>query len=212
MEYLISLLPSEETIQVWLKTYGSVSLFIVMAMGIILLPVPEETLMMVTGVLISRGELNAIPTLSAAYLGSICGITTSYVIGRTLGHHLLVKYGGWVGVTHEKILRAHEWFEHYGKWTLFFGYFVPGVRHFTGLCAGTTYMEYLHFALFAYLGSIFWVSTFLSIGYFLGDLWHPIYEFSKTIVDEIIIAFIAIIALILLGMVIYKYYYKKTSG
>ena len=201
---IISFLPTEETLFNWLTYYGSFSLFILMALGIILLPVPEETLMVTAGILISQGKLEALPTMLAAYLGSMCGITGSYLIGRTIGYHLLEKYGSWVGVTTTKIKRAHDWFEHYGKWTLVIGYFIPGVRHLTGICAGTSYLEYPIFALFAYFGAIFWVSTFLSIGYFFGDYWTSLYVYALSIADEIILGALAVVGLLLLWRLVRK--------
>src|ERR1019366_4235323 len=69
---------------------------------------------------------------------------------------------------------AHEWFERFGKWTLFFGYFIAGVRHFTALVAGTSGLEPEIFAMYAYPGGCLWVACFLTIGYYLGDGWQHI--------------------------------------
>ncbi len=54
------------------------------------------------------------------------------------------------------------------------GYFVPGVRHFTAIVAGTSKLEYHGFAAFAYTGALLWVSTFLFIGYHFGARWEEI--------------------------------------
>ena len=51
-----------------------------------------------------------------------------------------------------------------------FGYFIPGVRHLTGYIAGTTALEYRHFAVFAYTGGVAWVLAFIAIGYFFAEL------------------------------------------
>lgn len=126
------------------------------------------------------------------------GITISYLIGRTVGHHLLYKYGGWLGLTEPRLKEVHNWFEKYGKWTLFIGYFIPGVRHMTGIVAGSTELSYRSFALFAYSGAIVWASTFMGIGYFVGDYWYMILEkieitsgtLINIIVTVIVIAFI----------------------
>lgn len=160
-----------ETFSYWLLEYGSLTLFILLALGIIALPVPEETLMVMAGVLMADGHLHIHWTILAALGGSICGITVSYLVGATAGSYFLSKYGGWLGIKQEHIQKAHEWFEHYGKWSLFIGYFIPGIRHFTGFTAGTTKLAYHEFALFAYTGALFWVSTFLSVGYFFGHYW-----------------------------------------
>ena len=58
-----------------------------------------------------------------------------------------------------------------GHWALTFGYFIPGVRHFTAYAAGMSELEAPQFALFAYSGAVLWVGTFLSLGYFLGERW-----------------------------------------
>jgi membrane protein DedA with SNARE-associated domain len=158
-----------ETFAHLLMEYGSLMLFLLLVLGIIALPIPEETLLVFSGALMSKGILNIHSTILAAITGSLTGITISYLLGLTGGFYLFHKYGSWVGITIQRLDKAKEWFNHFGKWSLFIGYFIPGVRHFTGFTAGTTGVEYRHFAIFAYTGGIFWISTFLSLGYFFGD-------------------------------------------
>lgn len=191
-------LPDKEMLALWLTEYGSFALFGLLAVGIIALPVPEETMMMVAGYLISADHLKILPTFVAAYLGSICGITVSYLIGRTAGKYFIEKFGIWIGLTPARLQKGHEWFERYGKWTLFFGYFIPGVRHFTGVTAGMAGLEYHNFALFAYTGAIVWATTFLSIGYFFGDYWSKYFEEIEITNEEIILLVVmALVAIIL---------------
>lgn len=158
-----------DTLLNWTAQYGSGTLFILLALGIIAFPVPEETLMVFAGILMANGKLHIHYTIIAALGGSLCGITVSYFIGRTAGSYVTHKYGKWMGLTEERLQKAHEWFEYYGKWSLFVGYFIPGVRHFTGLIAGTTALDFRYFMLFAYTGAVLWVTTFLSVGYFFGE-------------------------------------------
>lgn len=204
MEYI----PNQETLIFWLDHYGSIGLFILLALGIIALPVPEETLMVISGVLIKQGHLMPVPTLCAAYGGSICGITMSYLIGRTAGVHFLHRYGKYIGMHEKRLNQAHEWFEKYGKWSLFVGYFIPGVRHFTGMTAGISVLEYSHFAAFAYMGAIFWVSTFVSLGYFFGTYGIALFEAVEARVEFILVfALIAIVA-----FVIFRKYRSNSSN
>lgn len=184
--------PDLETFQHWLVNYGSIALFILLALGIVALPIPEETLMILAGTLMGSDILQIIPTIVAALAGSIFGITLSYILGRTLGIFFVHKYGGWVGIKEEHIQRVHNWFEKYGKWSLIIGYFIPGVRHFTGFIAGTTGLEYNHFALFAYSGALLWVTTFLSLGYFFGNL---CVEYCKQLAESEYIFITGLIAL-----------------
>lgn len=169
-------LPDKETLSLLLLEYGGLALFGLLALEIIALPIPGEPLMVLAGVLLSNGDLAIVPTLFAAYSGAMCGISVSYSLGRIAGSYLVVGYGERIGLTNARMQRVHDWFHRFGKWSLMMGYFVPGVRHFTGFTAGMTGLEYKPFMLFAYLGAFVWVSTFLSLGYFLGDYWMSIYE------------------------------------
>lgn len=156
----------------WLNHYGSVAIFVLLALGIVALPVPEASLMVFSGFLMAKGSLSIPQTVMAAVGGALCGITLSYFIGLSAGAYLTKKYGRYVGLTEVRVEKAHRWFEKYGKWSLFIGYFIAGVRHVTGYTAGTLQLEYRYFALFAYSGGIVWASLFLSIGYFFSAQWE----------------------------------------
>lgn len=156
----------------WVAHYGYAALFALLTLGIVGLPVPDETLLVFSGYLISRGRLNPTLTYLAAWGGSICGITLSYWIGRTLGHRTVLRFGKHVGVTQERLERTHHWFQRAGEWVLAFGYFIPGVRHFTALVAGTSELEFRNFAVFAWSGGAIWVGVFLTAGYLLGENWQ----------------------------------------
>jgi membrane protein DedA with SNARE-associated domain len=164
-----------ETVLAWVSTYGYTAIFFLLVLGIVGLPVPDETLLTFTGYLIFRGTLNAPAAAATAFFGSACGITLSYVLGRTLGLSLLHRYGKYIHLTEARLAEVHEWFERFGRWALFVGYWVPGVRHFTAYVAGTSWLEYPRFALAAYSGALVWSLSFITLGYFLGDQWERLF-------------------------------------
>lgn len=158
----------------WIARYGYFGIFSLLVLGVVGLPVPDETLLTFAGYLIYRGQLDAVPTAAAAMLGSMCGITLSYTLGRATGYFLIEKYGAKLHIRMERVHQVHDWFRRIGRFTLTFGYFVPGVRHLTAYVAGASELEARWFALFAYPGAILWSATFLSLGYFLGEQWHRV--------------------------------------
>jgi len=160
----------------WVTQYGAVSLFFLLMFGVIGLPIPDETLLVFSGYLIHKGTLNPVGTFSMAFLGAMSGITVSYWLGRIYGFRLIHKYGRYFHLTEERFHKVHNWFERSGRWSLFFGYYVAGVRHFTAVVAGASELEYPVFACFAYSGAFTWVAVFLSIGYFIGDRWQAVSE------------------------------------
>jgi membrane protein DedA with SNARE-associated domain len=159
----------------WVSTYGYIAIFSLLVFGIVGLPVPDEFLLTSCGFLVYQGHLKLIPTLIAGALGSMCGITCSYTIGRTIGWKILhTRVGRLVHVSDTQIKLVHDWFNRVGHWALMIGYFIPGVRHFTAIVAGTSRLELRSFALFAYSGAILWVSTFVFIGYHFGEQFREI--------------------------------------
>ena len=164
----------EGTLLQWISQYGYLGIFCLLMFGIIGLPIPDEVLLAFSGYLVFKGQLALAPTIASAFLGSICGVSVSYAIGRTGGSFLVRNYGSWLHVTQEKIDRVHEWLEHAGKWGLLIGYFIPGVRHLGALVAGTSLLRYPVFAAYAYTGGLLWSSIFISTGFFLGKEWIKI--------------------------------------
>jgi membrane protein DedA with SNARE-associated domain len=160
----------------WIVQYGYVGLFALMMFGIAGLPIPDETLLMFSGYLISKGRLNPLLAYAFSLAGSVSGISLSYVLGRFVGQPVLFRYGRYVGITPAHLERVRSWYRRTGEWLLTFGYFIPGVRHFTALVAGMSRLDYRVFALFAYSGAAIWVATFLGIGYFVGDKWKVAIE------------------------------------
>jgi membrane protein DedA with SNARE-associated domain len=160
----------------WITRYGYFGIFGLLVLGIVGLPIPDETMLTFAGYLIYTGRLRPVPTLAAAMLGSLCGITTSYLLGRTSGYFLLEKYGPKLRIKTEHVRLVHDWFRRIGRFTLSFGYFVPGVRHLTAYVAGASKLEYPVFAVFAYSGGVVWSCTFIGLGYFLGDQWDQVSE------------------------------------
>ena len=152
-----------------IKSYGYLGIFGSLMLGMFGLPMPDESLLTATGYLISKNYLQLLPALLAAYLGSVCGITVNYLAGRFIGFPLLHRYGYFLGISDEKIAWAHNWFENYGRFALFVGYFIPGVRHLTAFTAGSSRLHYWGFAPSAYSGGLCWVASFIAAGYFLGE-------------------------------------------
>ena len=167
---------TNDTLSLWLIEYGPMALFFLLALEIIALPIPGEPLMILTGVLMCNGDLAIAPTLLAGYAGAIAGITVSYTIGRTAGNYIVVGYGDRIGITQARMSKVTGWFSRFGKWTLTIGYFVPGIRHFTGFTAGMASLDSRQFMLFAYGGAFVWVTTFFALGYFLGDYWMTFFD------------------------------------
>ncbi|MCX5661911.1 MAG: DedA family protein [Planctomycetota bacterium] len=164
----------------WITSYGYSAIFVLLALGIMGLPVPDEVLLTFIGYLASRGESFTLPGVFAAGLaGAYAGICGSYFLGRLAGVWFIEKHGKWFGIDRPTVDRFEAFLERFGKWAIVLGFYVPGVRHLTALTAGATKMRFRAFAPFAIGGATLWASLFILTGYFLGDEWRKAPEAFK---------------------------------
>jgi membrane protein DedA with SNARE-associated domain len=190
-----------ESVFAWVAEHGYGALYLLLALGVIGLPIPDETLLVFTGYLIFRGNLHPVGAFAAAVAGAWTGISGSYVLGRTLGAGAVHRYGKYIRFTEARLAQVHRWFEHAGHWTLFFGYYIAGVRHFTAVVAGMSKLEYPTFIAYAWTGGAVWVGTFLTMGYLLGENWRQVAELVHR---YILYASVAVIVASGLGYVLWK--------
>jgi membrane protein DedA with SNARE-associated domain len=196
-----------ETIALWVAHYGYTAIFLLLVLGIVGLPVPDEWLLAFAGYLVYKNHLLLWPAFAAAALGSMCGITVSYGLGRSLGLFVIHHYGRLFRISQKDLDRVHIWFDRFGTWTLLFGYYVPGVRHFTAVIAGTSKMQYHLFAIFAYAGALIWSATFIGLGYGFGEQWSLVLNQV-----EKHLAISAWIILVLIVVFLIRWYGKKRAA
>ena len=192
-----------ETILLWITEYGYLAIFVLMTLGT---PMPDEGLLAFAGYLVFEGRLQLFPTIAAAFLGSVCGISLSYGLGRTVGNYLVTKFGPAVQITEDKVTRIHTWYERVGKWGLLFGYLLPGVRHLIAFGAGTSKLPLSVFALFAYTGGFIWSVTIIAAGYFLGSQWTLVFGKVR---PNLVIGSAVTVTLFLLYIFVRQYWRKR---
>ncbi|WP_338452899.1 DedA family protein [Niallia oryzisoli] len=174
--------------------YGYLIIFIVLILGIVGLPMPDEVFLTYVGYNVFLGKMSLSYALLIAMLGSIIGISISYLLGHKLGLPFIRRFGPKVKISEKNINWVQKRFHKYGGLFLLSGYFLPGVRHVTAYVAGITTYRYLYFAIFAYLGAVIWVSFFIMLGNILGSNWeiitHYLPHFSKMLWILLFIGFV----------------------
>ncbi|MBE1441028.1 DedA family protein [Paenibacillus sp. OAS669] len=183
-----------------IEHYGYIALFGLLAVGIVGLPVPDEILMTTVGSLTSNGgPLSFCKSLLVSYAGTMTGMLVSYFLGKTVGKPFLYRYGKWVKLTPQRLDLAEGWFKKYGLWTVAFGYYVPGVRHFTCYLAGVSAVSLWRYLLYAGTGALIWCASFLTLGHFIGvnapKIMHLIHHYMG--ISAIVIVIVAAIGIAL---------------
>ena len=63
-----------ESLLGWISQYGYAGLFVLLVLGIVGLPVPDEALLVFSGYLISTGRFESLLAFASAFGGSVVGI------------------------------------------------------------------------------------------------------------------------------------------
>ena len=84
---------TEHAVIQWITQYGYFGMFFLLIFGIIGLPVPDEWLLVISGYLAFKNVLGLAPTLAIGVLGSVSGLTVSYLLGRSSSDYIVRKYG-----------------------------------------------------------------------------------------------------------------------
>src|SRR3989454_12665491 len=100
---------TEQAVVRWVTDYGYLGIFFFLIFGIIGLPVPDEWLLVISGYLAFKNVLGLFPTLVIAAMGSAGGLTVSYLLGRTSSDYVVRRYGRWLSIDDQKIMRAQQW-------------------------------------------------------------------------------------------------------
>ncbi|MFD2999675.1 DedA family protein [Pontibacter toksunensis] len=137
-----------------------------------------ETLVFTAGLLVSTGALKVsiAVLLASLILAGIAGDTSGYFIGRRFGTRLFHKEDTWY--FRKKYLRlATDYFGKHRKASLVLGKFLPIIRPFSPVIAGTTNMKFASFALLTLVASLLYMGAFALTGYFLGRQFPVIREY-----------------------------------
>jgi membrane protein DedA with SNARE-associated domain len=146
-------------------TWGYAAIFLVMILGNVGLPVPEETVLTVSGYLTSQGELRFSFVVALAIVAAVTGDNMGYWLGRWYGQRIL---GRLIAAAPERVDRARKFVVRHGALAVFCARFVVGLRFMAGPLAGSTGLEPLRFFVANLLGAIIYVPIVVSAGYAIG--------------------------------------------
>jgi membrane protein DedA with SNARE-associated domain len=141
---------------VWMQfilDWGYVGIFVMMAFESTALPIPAEIVIPPAAYWASQGKLNIWGVILAATAGSWTGSAISYWIAWKLGRPLFERYGKYVFMSHEKLVKADHWFAEYGAGGIFVARLLPAIRHLISIPAGLFHMNFKKFSLMTILGA-----------------------------------------------------------
>ncbi len=184
-----------------LRQWGYLGIFVVVLLGNVGLPVPEETVLALAGYLVHEGQMRLPLTLAVGILSAVVGDNVGYWIGRRVGRPALERYGARVGITHERMDAIARFVARYGALGVFAARFVPGIRVMAGPLAGAGGLPALHFTAANFLGALVYVPYAVGIGYALAYGLGPWLHRTEHIVGKVEHLALLLIALCAVALV-----------
>jgi undecaprenyl-diphosphatase len=126
---------------------------------------PGETTVIVGGLVAGQGQISLLLLIAVVWTCAVLGDVTSYALGRRLGREFMVKHGGRVKITEERLEQVEAFFERRGGLTILIGRFIGLVRAIAPFVAGASRMPLRKFLPYDVLGAGLWATTFCVLGY-----------------------------------------------
>lgn len=172
---------------------------------------PGDPLLFVSGMLIASAE-EAYP-FSSEYLNlpfwmllfmasTILGNFVGYWFGHKFAHIFDRQEDTWF-LKQRHMKAAHDFYESRGGFAIAIARFLPIVRTFAPIVAGTVEMDFKKFSFYNVLGAMLWVGSLVSLGYVLGDN-----AWVKSNLEYIIIGIVLLVTL----PVVFKLAFKKKEA
>lgn len=165
-----------------LDTTGYFGAAFLMALESMIAPVPSEAVMPFVGFQVADGKWSLIPSIVATSIGSITGSLISYLIGYYGGKPFVLKVGKYLLLNKNDLEKTERFFHaRKGTITLFLSRFIPVVRHFISIPAGTGKMPLIPFIIATLIGATMWNVFLLFCGMKLREHWMIVQRYSHHI-------------------------------
>ena len=171
-----------------IKTFGMIGILAIVFIESGLLVgffLPGDSLLFTAGLLSAQGILPDIWILLVTIpIAAIAGDQVGYAIGRKFGPPLFNRPDSRF-FRREYVDKSAEFFEKHGPKTVVIARFVPVMRTFVPVMAGTSKMHYRTFVTYNVIGGMLWGFGVPALGYFLGQI-----EFVKNNIEPILLLII----------------------
>jgi membrane protein DedA with SNARE-associated domain len=162
-------LPSEDLILSLIEQYGWSIVFLGVMIQSAGIPLPAQTILIVSGFLVQQGHLKLWAVIVFATLGTVLGGTSGYWVSHEVGRPLVLRWGRYALITPSRLRRAEKFLERYGGVSLLLIRFIPGIKPYEAHLAGLNRMHWRTFLFYNAIGGGVWTTAMVLVGYFLGD-------------------------------------------
>lgn len=132
---------------------------------------PGDSLLFTAGFLVQQDifKINIHLFVVLLFIAAVLGDSVGYTFGKKVGRRLFERENTRF-FRKENLERAEAFYEKHGAKTIVIARFVPIVRTFAPIVAGSSKMPYQKFITYNVIGAALWTASFTYLGYFAGKL------------------------------------------
>jgi membrane protein DedA with SNARE-associated domain/membrane-associated phospholipid phosphatase len=162
---------------------------------------PGEFTVLLGGAVASQGDISLPLIIAVTWLSAFAGDSVSFMLGARLGREFLVRHGGRVGITPERLKQVETYFARYGGRTILIGRFIGLVRALAPFIAGSSRLRYRAFAPYSILGTGLWSIALILLGYFFAQSLDKV----TNIVGKGLVVFGIVVGVVVALVVAYRF-------
>jgi len=145
-----------------------IGIIIFIESGVLFPFLPGDSLIVTAAILATQLGLTPWSIAIVAIVAAIAGDQVGYWLGIRFGRRLFKPDARILRTEH--LETAERFFAKYGPFALVLGRFVPIVRTYVPLAAGTASLKYRRFVMWNVLGALLWVISLTLVGTLLGGI------------------------------------------
>jgi membrane protein DedA with SNARE-associated domain len=188
----------------FIEDFPYVGLFILLTLGTLGLPFPEDGILLLSGFLTAHDVIRPFPTFLVIYSGLLITDFLLYSVGKRWGRRIVEQEKFQKIITSDRLAKLEKKFKKWGALAVFFGRHVLGLRAQIFLVAGVLNMSWKKFLLADGASAFITIALWGGLGYAGGnyiDTWRE----NITNVEFISMAFLTV----LVGSVLLLRYLRK---
>ncbi|MGB9935948.1 MULTISPECIES: DedA family protein [Thermodesulfovibrio] len=144
-------------------------LFLLLILGGIGLPFPEDATLILCGFLISTDVIKPVPALLVVYLGVLFADVFLYFVGKKYGRMIVTHRKFKKILTSERLAWLEDKFSKWGVIIILLGRHIVGLRAQIIIVSGVMKLSFLKFLIADGISSLFTIALMVGAGYMGGN-------------------------------------------
>ena len=160
----------------WVQTGGYPAVFWLMALESTIFPIPSEVVIPPAAIVAASQKgagMSLFGVVVAGTLGSWFGSALSWLVARSVGRAMILRWGKYFLVPPDKFARAERFMVRYEAGGIFFARLLPVIRHLISIPAGIIRMNFIKFSILTTIGAAVWCSVLAWLGGRVGAKLSP---------------------------------------